>query len=136
MRDLLNIYVVWGFSLAIHAAAIAAASVTIARSRIFARPRALVSKLSPFLGEGISCHYCVSHWLASAVWVFDLMPSVNTNPFLDFVVMLFALVAGSTLVSGWMMRLLEGPSAEVVELRSRLQESRQLIRELIDGGAG
>jgi hypothetical protein len=36
---------------------------TIARARVFRPLRKAVKRRSDYLGEGISCQYCISHWI-------------------------------------------------------------------------
>ncbi len=36
---------------------------TISRARVFRPLRAAVKRRSDYLGEGISCQYCISHWV-------------------------------------------------------------------------
>lgn len=47
------------------AVAVAAASFTIARTKVTASFRAVVLKRSKWFGALVSCPYCVSHWLAA-----------------------------------------------------------------------
>lgn len=50
------------------AAATAAASVTIAWTRIFAWPRDwIVAHCWDWLGHLVTCHYCIGHWVAAAL---------------------------------------------------------------------
>ncbi len=36
---------------------------TISRARVFRPMRAAIKRRSDYLGEGISCQYCISHWV-------------------------------------------------------------------------
>jgi hypothetical protein len=42
-------------------------STTIARARVFRPLRRAVKRRSDYFGEGISCQYCISHWVGLLV---------------------------------------------------------------------
>jgi len=54
-------------TLAMVALACASVSMTVARSRLFARPRQWLTDRSAWLGKLVTCPYCFSHWVALAM---------------------------------------------------------------------
>jgi hypothetical protein len=72
-------------------------SFTISKSKFFAGIRKLVEARVPFLGEGISCPYCVSHWIALLLTMVYLPHPVVSGwvygLFIDYFVAAMAMVA-------------------------------------------
>ncbi|HYO76008.1 MAG TPA: DUF1360 domain-containing protein [Thermoanaerobaculia bacterium] len=86
---------------AIIALAVSAVSMTMTQGSIFAAFRTFVSERSKWLGELVSCFYCLSHWVAiSAVVLLQPRPVRSHALALDLIVALFAIIAMSTIVSG------------------------------------
>lgn len=76
-------------------------STTIARSRACDPLRTWVARRSTFLYEGISCQYCLSHWIAVAILAsYVLAPTVT-----GYLVTWGTLVAGSALIGKILERL-------------------------------
>lgn len=90
--------------LALIAAATAAASFTIARTKITAPLRAWVTSHSQWFGNLVGCPYCVSHWLALA-GTSVYRPDVADGPLVaDFVLAWLATVAVSAAFIGIITR--------------------------------
>ena len=87
-----------------------ALSMTISKAVILRGARDWVSRRSGWLGELVSCTYCVTHW-ASLVSVLVWQPRATHCAFaaLDYAVSWFALVALSALVAGAIHRLNSSP---------------------------
>lgn len=82
------------------AVAVAAASFTIARTKVTAPFRAAVLKRSKWFGALVSCPYCVSHWLAAgAVAIYRPRPVELWTP-VDVAVAWIFTVAVSAAVVG------------------------------------
>lgn len=88
---------------------------------VFAGVRAAVAKRSAFLGEGISCHYCVSHWMAfvSVAVLGPYLTTPGTHFAVRWLAVPMALVAASALLSGVVLRALQ--------VRADMEMERQLI---------
>lgn len=87
--------------------AVASVAMTLAKSQIFERPRYWVERKNRFLGELVSCPYCVSHWVALvAVIVYRPTPVSSGlswgSLIVDYTVSLFMIVT----ISGGMIGLL------------------------------
>ncbi|MGE5487600.1 MAG: hypothetical protein ACM3ZB_07250 [bacterium] len=85
-------------------------STTIARARVFRPIRALVKARSDFFGEGVSCQYCISHWVAFALTLVyrpELLPAahwpVPVAPWLvqvvDYFISAFAVIGLAALIA-------------------------------------
>lgn len=79
--------------------AVAACSITLARSAMLVQYRRQMTKWHPKLGDLSRCHYCTSHWLALAV-VLLYRPTVGGLFFADLLLAWLALVGGAAVVSG------------------------------------
>jgi hypothetical protein len=78
--------------------AVGAASFTVARAGIFAPVRDWTKRRSAWLGNLLSCPWCVSHWIAVvAVIAGDPPASPYANRAADSAVSIFVLVAGAGL---------------------------------------
>ncbi len=84
-------------------------STTIARARVFRPLRAWVKGRSDFFGEGVSCQYCISHWVAFALTLVYrphlLEPAYRPAslpwllPVLDYLVSAFAVIGLGALIA-------------------------------------
>jgi hypothetical protein len=91
------------------ALATAALSLTVAKTHAFEWLRTWVFARSDFLGELLSCHYCMSHWFALGLVAVYRPVVVSSGIILfDLAVSVFALVALSALVSATIARLMRG----------------------------
>jgi|ERR1700748_1513376 len=79
--------------------AIASISYTISKGEIFRSIRLFICKHSKFIGQLISCPYCLSHWVSATI-MFIIYKSFN----LDFVIMTFAAITLSLFWVGIMVR--------------------------------
>lgn len=83
-----------------------AASTTIASSRIFKWLRTWIAGRNEFLGELISCSYCLGHWVSAfLVWLWAYFIGQNI---ILLVTAWLASTAVSALVSGTISRLYLG----------------------------
>lgn len=80
--------------------AIAAASLTLTKGKIFVKPRRWIRLKSRWLGSLFSCPYCISHWFAIGYTL--LRPSTGV---LESLVQAFFLVGASAIVAGLVMKL-------------------------------
>jgi hypothetical protein len=77
-----------------------AMSMTLSKAKISAPFRAWVKKRNPWIGEGLSCPYCTSHWIALILTcIYFPRPVFSGLWFPDFFVSLMILVAMSALSS-------------------------------------
>lgn len=92
----------------------ATVSVTVAQSRLFKEPRALVARWWAWGGELISCPYCLGHWVAALLTIlwWPLLGALDRESpayVVGFLVVLItkwlAITAVSALVSGLIGRL-------------------------------
>lgn len=114
--------------------AISSISMTVAKTKVFAPMRDWVFARNEWLGNLISCPYCLSHWLtfAAVAWY---QPKIIESQivFFDLIVSIFAIVAIAAIVSGIMTRLLWEASdtgksdAEIEKLKDALQKAKQII---------
>lgn len=88
-------------------------STTIARARVFRPLRALVKARSDFFGEGVSCQYCISHWVAFALTLVyrpELLPAAHwpvwaapwlpwLAPVAEYFISAFAVIGLSALIA-------------------------------------
>lgn len=85
-------------------------STTIARARVFRPLRRWVKAHSDFFGEGVSCQYCISHWVAFALTLVyrpELLPAAHWPafaapwllPVIDYFASAFALIGLSALIA-------------------------------------
>lgn len=82
-----------------------AISVTISKSEAFSPVRESVYKLSSWLGELVSCSYCLSHWVAF-VFVLIYRPVIIEKYFvIDLVVSAFSIVTVSAILSGIIIKM-------------------------------
>jgi hypothetical protein len=93
------------------ALAVASASFTIARTKVFAGPRAWVSRRSKWARSLVACPYCVGHYLCAAA-VAAYWPQATLvrqwAPY-DYLVSWMAVVAVSALVIGAIGRAIAPP---------------------------
>lgn len=79
---------------------VSAVSFTIARTKVSEPLRTWVAKKNTWLGNLITCPYCVSHWLSfAAVGIYRPYLVQQVQPF-DFLVTAMAMVAVSCIVTG------------------------------------
>jgi hypothetical protein len=98
-------------TLVLLALATSAISLTLTKSHITEHLRSWVKSKSLFWGKFAGCAYCVSHWVSFALvlWVgpewlaFTVVPYA---PIANFVILAFAIVALSTIITGLGMRAL------------------------------
>ncbi len=91
--------------IAFFALAVAAISVTISKSKLFASVRAWISEKNQRLGHLVSCAYCTSHWVAMPLIVIYRPIVVPFLSAVDLIVSWLALVAIAALVSGSINKL-------------------------------
>jgi len=113
-------------TLIILSAATAGLSMTISKSKITLSLRNYLIRNIPWLGELLSCPYCVSHWVA-AIFVIFLSPL--TIPFTP-IITIFAIVAISTIVEGLMFQLFFDQESEIERLRTALSATHEAIKLL------
>lgn len=70
-----------------------AISMTVAKAKIFAPVRAFVTQHTAFIGGGLSCPYCVSHWVAFFFVCLYRPYLVHGYFVVDFVVSMMVIVA-------------------------------------------
>jgi hypothetical protein len=97
--------------------AVAALSITIARSSFTNWLRDMLDDRVPIIGKLLSCPYCVSHWVAFGVSFWMFYPNW---PLLLFST--FALVGASAVTIGVIMRLFLFHEDEIEHLRKVLRE--------------
>lgn len=80
-----------------------AISMTTAKSKIFQPLRDWITAKSPWLGEGVSCPYCTSHWVSLALMlVYHPRPLTCDVAIIDYFVATMMMVALSS-VSSWVI---------------------------------
>ncbi len=104
-RDLLHLLTEW----LVLSVVVWAVSTTIARARVLRPLRLWVKRRSDYLGEGLSCQYCVSHWVAFLVTLLfqpRLLPAAvwpASQPWLlplaDYFASAFAIIGLSALIA-------------------------------------
>lgn len=94
------------------ACAVAATSVTIAKSSLFEPLRTRAPKS---LAKLLSCPYCLSHWFAAVVAL-----GLGLQSFIAYAVTVMALVALSAIIMGAMIQLLMIGEHEAQELRDEV----------------
>lgn len=72
-------------------------SVTVAQSRLFQPLRAWVSGVWPWMGELLSCPYCLGHWVAAILLL--LTTAGHVTP-IGGLILWLSVTAVSSLVSG------------------------------------
>jgi hypothetical protein len=97
--------------------AVAALSITIARSSFTNWLRDILDKRIPIIGKLLSCPYCVSHWVAFGISFWMFYPEW---PLLLFAT--FALVGASALIIGVIMRLFLSHEDEIEHLRRIIRD--------------
>ena len=97
----------WIVDLVMLGLATATVSVTISQSKLFAPVRDKVSAGRPWLGELVSCPYCLGHWVAWCLCVYNNWFTGMVFPVLLWPGLLtwLAVVSVSALVSGLIGRL-------------------------------
>lgn len=105
--------------------AIAAASLTLSRGKIFRKQRLWLKKRAPWLGALLSCPYCVSHWIAAAAYIAYPKWLFTGSVLGDFLLGVFYLVGTSALFSGLIMRLIAFAPDD-----DPLEEAAKLLHEL------
>jgi len=82
-----------------------AISVTISKSDVFASIREHIFRISNWLGELVSCSYCLSHWVA-IVFVAIYQPVIIQKWFIvDLLVSMFSIVTISAILSGTIIKM-------------------------------
>ena len=82
-----------------------AISVTISKSEVFSSTREFIAGISHWLGELVSCSYCLSHWVA-IVFVAIYKPVIIEKYFyIDLIVSMFAIVTISAILSGIIIKM-------------------------------
>jgi hypothetical protein len=104
-RDYLHLLIEW----IVLSVVVWAASTSIARARVLRPLRAWVKRRSDYLAEGVSCQYCVSHWVAFAATLLfrpQLLPAASWPaslpwllPIADFFACAFALIGLAALIA-------------------------------------
>lgn len=119
--------------------AVSALSITITKAKVFRWFRKLIQQQSNWLGELISCPYCMSHWFALAM-VAVYRPTVVSSRswLLDLGVSVMAIVALAAMLSGLIAKALltikslpepEQPSDVETQLRAALEVARSKLVE-------
>lgn len=105
--------------------ALATASVTLTRARIFEPVRTWSQKKSFLLFKLISCPYCMCHWLA--LWLVPFTMYVITDIWLfDAALTWFMLVGIGALFEGLLMKGLLMQENYIQDLEERVDELREL----------
>jgi hypothetical protein len=101
-------------------------STTIAVARIFEPVRNFVKRRNDYLGEGVSCQRCISHWIAFA-YVGVFLPRLLNSGFLfvDFFVSAMAVVGISDMIARTMSRLQRPNPLESEEQRSEREKKER-----------
>lgn len=96
------------YTLLVLGLAVATVSLTVSKSSLFARPRAMLG--DSWLERLASCPYCLSHWVAAlATWGFGLdLVHVGRHPAANWVASWFALTMASTLLLSIAYKNLKG----------------------------
>lgn len=80
-------------------------STTVARSKLLSPIREWVATWSPTLFEGISCQYCISHWIGLAATLLWL--AVNTNVSLPAAIFAWGAITGGSALIGKVLEVLK-----------------------------
>ena len=112
--------------------AVSAISLTLARSKVFESLRRFTLAQNRWMGELISCPYCLSHWI-SILLVIVYRPETSLHVWmpLDIVVSAFVIVGFGSLIIGAVSRILfRDPTQEetIHHLREALKEVRTKIQ--------
>lgn len=116
------------YDISMLALATAAISVTISRAKIFKSAREYVAGRSEWFGELISCHYCLSHWVAITMVLIYRPLLVQAWLPVDVAVMVFVVVALSAVIGGVVIRLTFPDN----EREKNLQEQIRLLRDALE----
>lgn len=81
--------------------AVASISFTISRSIIFRPIRLFICNRSKFLGELISCIYCLSHWISFIFMIYFYRFTLN------FIIMSFACITLANIWAGFINHALD-----------------------------
>lgn len=103
------------------AIAIAAASITLTRARIFKPARDWVQPRNFLFFKLISCPYCLSHWFSGYLATYVVF-GVTDLWFVDWLITTFALVGMSALLEGLMMNWLHMQENYIQELENEINE--------------
>lgn len=88
------------YEIGLLSAAVWLISTTIARARAFRPLRRAVKARSDYFGEGISCQYCISHWVGFVLCaVYQPRFLVSRWPAVDLAVSAFVVVAVGALIA-------------------------------------
>lgn len=82
--------------------AVASISYTISKSGIFLPVRLFICKHIHFLGQLISCPYCLSNWVSFIIFI-----TIYKSFSLDFIIMSFAAITLSAIWCGMIERSLD-----------------------------
>lgn len=110
------------FTLLFLSLAIAAATLTIAKGKIFTPARMWLIERWPWGGKAISCAYCLSHWFAFALVAVVGGVELTQRPVLDWLITSFAVVALSALIEGGIAGLLMMRDAEIAEMKQHMAD--------------
>lgn len=106
--------------LVIMAFAVAAGSTTITRAAVTRPLRAWVEKQGwSFIHEFLSCPYCMSHWLSA------LCALYIAEDFLTWLIITFALVGLSAIVTGTIFKLFLIDEHVIERLQEELNEAKE-----------
>lgn len=119
------------YQVVVLALATAAISVTISRAWIFASFRMWVSYHSAWLGELVSCSYCLSHWVAIVLVAIYRPVIIKHLVVIDLVVSVFVMVTLAAITGGLVTKLNPFPSRsdEIESERAKLREALKSARD-------
>ncbi len=116
-------------TLIILAFATAAISMTISKAKVTAPIRDWALENIPWVGKMLSCPYCVSHWAAAGLVLWEPVA-------LNFFIAVFAVIALATIIEGLMLRLMFMHEMEIDRLNTELDEARASQTQLADALRG
>jgi len=85
---------------AVLAVAASAISATISRAKVFASTRRCIALHNRWLGELVSCHYCMVHWVCAGFTVIYRPVIMQVFFPIDLFVSLFVMVGFAAIISG------------------------------------
>jgi hypothetical protein len=101
---------------------------TIARARVFRPFRSWVLRRSAYFGEGVSCQYCISHWVGFALAaIYRPRFIASPWPVLDVIVSAFMVIGlGALIARNWGKTPPDGVHPDCKAYQS-LAEQRQIL---------
>ncbi len=101
------------------ALAIASASTTISRAKVFESVREAIGRKSEWLGKLISCAYCTSHWLSFGAVAIYRPRLIHHFLIVDLMITAFVIVTLASFGSWALIRFLDSTSSNATDSRSR-----------------